>query len=775
MATKAPKSRKTHVTRIFGTNKKKEVLQDIWADVERIDESRFTGNTRGFGRQGLKRKFRWRDDPKDTGEYLDPDLESAAPPGSRKRVTELVKVCSPDEKDLNNPVEWIPIRRIKRIRSRANSQKNNTRQAQFEKWVNDELQHARVVEKRRILHYDTNIDKDAEKACKDDPTLKAYVVKASEYTRNDGKDGTEDTKDDSQYVEHEIVTKVIHRGNGVYYGNGNEPSDVLPNGRQVKKTKYQNQYLIDDSEPAKLEKLGTNDFDPPYRLDPFQNIINVQLGGLAVEFLDKSEKDGGGIQSYLEMLDGIPDMDKGLISVWVRVPGRTAAKLNTAPADPTKRIQGIPIMTFGKSYESYTVATRTGSSYTVKEYHYSFLYNDGACDIVDVGSDDKSIYNGSKYEKDNDTPVKLGNSFIGFRPGDTDNVKLAIRLQTDTFGTGKNLFFKGSYKVNDYQGFSTGGVFTEPFPSTVTHYCYPQDAWDSGFGCITGVVKPGMENKIHQNIVDDSNSTLWKEKDGPDYFEPTLNIPITVNEWHHFIISFDLTKASKGTGSLTTITAPSGCVNPNTSTSVTNAVKTITNPCKLYISIDDENIKGAGKLNADYPQFASSFGDNGIASKQVINAAGAQNTSNPGPYRHWFLTNHLRIETADSVGMPEYTYKPGKIRARGQKLGIPVFEALANEFFDIEMAELQVFKDVVGITSELNVRRAFITEEGKPNRDYRDAEAMFGKPVLRLHGSGNWKKGRNTGTGDDLTKNASGEIIVYKPNPNLHGDQGDPQ
>jgi hypothetical protein len=287
VATNAPKSRRTHVTRIFGTNKKKEINHDIWVDVERIDKSESRDKIRGT-RQKLIRRLKWRDDPKNTEDYLDPDVEQELIDSGFKfkRVTKLLKVCDPESTDINDPDEWVPIRVIKRIRSRTNSQKNDATQTQMEQLINDDIQHSRVVEPRRIVHYDTNIDDLVQKAIAEDPTIKAYVVESelqsdgtrvTKYQKLDGKDGREDTKDEDQWVEHEIITKVIHKGNSVYYGNGQDPTESGPIGRQTRKTKFLNQYQIDESEPAKLEKLGTNDINPPYRLDPYQNIINVQL------------------------------------------------------------------------------------------------------------------------------------------------------------------------------------------------------------------------------------------------------------------------------------------------------------------------------------------------------------------------------------------------------------------------------------------------------------------------------------------------------------------
>lgn len=286
MATKKPESRKTHVTRIFGTNKNKDILHDMWVDVERIDKATMKKNAKDLRGQKTVRKLKWTDDPRKPDDYVDPDDEDALyAAGQINRKTVLVKLCDPESTDdFSDPDEWIPVRKLKKIKSKRKVQHDGVSQTQVEKWVNDDTQHSRVVEARRFLHYDTNIDDEADKAAEDDPTIKAYVVKSDDYTRLDGQDGTEDTKDDSQWIEHEVVTKVIHKGNKVYYGNAAAPNDLDTSRGQVLKTKFHNNYLIDDSEPAKLEKLGQNDVDPPYRLDPYQNIININWGGLAVEF-----------------------------------------------------------------------------------------------------------------------------------------------------------------------------------------------------------------------------------------------------------------------------------------------------------------------------------------------------------------------------------------------------------------------------------------------------------------------------------------------------------
>lgn len=261
--TNAPQTRKTHVIRILGTNKAGDILQDIWADVERIDVAKEV--TSDGNHQGTERKIKWFDDP-DGNVYYPDDTHPT-------RTLELVKVFDPENTDdFSDPEEWIPIYRIKRKKS-VNS--NTNYQGRVDKNKNDEENVSRVAKKRRILHYDTNIDDEAEAAFDADPSRKVYVVSGKRYERDDS------TKDEDQYVEHEVITHLKKKGSIKAH---NETVDGA--GKQVK---LLNDYLVDESEPAKLEDVGPNGFDPPYRLDPYQNIININWGGIAVEFYDGAE------------------------------------------------------------------------------------------------------------------------------------------------------------------------------------------------------------------------------------------------------------------------------------------------------------------------------------------------------------------------------------------------------------------------------------------------------------------------------------------------------
>ncbi|MBR0687358.1 hypothetical protein JQ594_15610 [Bradyrhizobium manausense] len=259
--TNAPETRKTHVIRILGTNRDGDVLSHMWADVERMDVVKYaTQDSDGFW-QGQQRQLRWQDDP--TADDYSPD-------GNPARVLDTVKLCNPQgTEDFSDPDEWIPLLIIRSLRSRQGDAGTQDRHRNNPPDTEDILNDARVVETRRIVHAGTSIDADASAAFEADPTLKAFVVPGETYTKDDS------TQDDSQYVEHEVITYLKPSGND---------EDVSGRNQQIK---LLNQYLIDESEPAQLDVTGPNGLNPPYRLDPFQNIVNINFApNVIVVFVD---------------------------------------------------------------------------------------------------------------------------------------------------------------------------------------------------------------------------------------------------------------------------------------------------------------------------------------------------------------------------------------------------------------------------------------------------------------------------------------------------------
>jgi hypothetical protein len=277
------------VIRILGTNKDGDILPDIWADVERIDRSVSTTQTIESGWQEVVRRWKWGDDPDSSSGVQDPRSRDGViinPNASRDVIT--LKLCSPDEIDQSDPTQWIPIDVVKHLVLRDSGQDSQQRH------VNTELNESRKVQQRRVSHYDTTIDDIANNAFQSDPNRKVFVQPGDQWTRVDG------TKDDSQFVEVEVITSLVSRASGDF-GSGND---------QDEQTRLKNQYLIDESDPAQLTVIGQNGFNPPFRLDPYQNIINIQWGGgdIFLYGIRTPALDSGNLQVYY-----ILDSNSGVI------------------------------------------------------------------------------------------------------------------------------------------------------------------------------------------------------------------------------------------------------------------------------------------------------------------------------------------------------------------------------------------------------------------------------------------------------------------------------
>jgi hypothetical protein len=241
-----------HIARICGVNKNDEPVPDIWVDVLRIDRIKintqealhlkksFTQN------QEVTIKLKWKDDEGRQEEFEDGD--------GRKVV--IVKVCSPDEDNPEDPEEWVPIPAIKNV-FLAQSYKGTNRNF-FNSILADK--NRTKVEIRKFSHYDTSIDDKAEAAFENGDTV--FVVPVDEYEFMD------DSKDEANYLEHEVVLK----------SNLNmTPHWEESLGGGLKSTfTFKNQFLIKGSDEAEQGVAG-GEINPPWRLDPFQNIVNCQF------------------------------------------------------------------------------------------------------------------------------------------------------------------------------------------------------------------------------------------------------------------------------------------------------------------------------------------------------------------------------------------------------------------------------------------------------------------------------------------------------------------
>ena len=255
---------KAHITRIFGTNKDGDVLPDMWVDVERICVLSYRMETKETSYQNVNMYLNWHDDP---------DYPDYSPEQDAKVVR---KICRPDEADLEDPEEWVPVRVISQVKF---ADADKTKQYTFAG--------SPFPDARRIVHYDTSID-DKARSWVDLEGRKAYVVAAADY------EADKDSKDDGQYIEHQIINN--------YAANINEYTQSNGQDQKVRVYIEKRHPLIDDeADPApdaKLEELGPEDLNPPYLLDPYQAIINVQLGGVVQDFLI------GGVNLFVCSTDG---------------------------------------------------------------------------------------------------------------------------------------------------------------------------------------------------------------------------------------------------------------------------------------------------------------------------------------------------------------------------------------------------------------------------------------------------------------------------------------
>jgi hypothetical protein len=245
---------------------------------------------------------------------------------------------------------------------------------------------------------------------------------------------------------------------------------------------------------------------------------------------------------------------------------------------------------------------------------------------------------------------------------------------------------------------------------------------------------------------------------------------VTPDHWHHLLLSIDLSNGVSTKGAQVTETRNLDPMTGLTSGTTSGEGATIPgqgsrtqSACKMWISFDDVNLTGEN-LSAYYPH---GYGDpNGVVTVTGLFTA-TDTTFNVSD--HVYDINGTDNRTYQIWEAPTYTYVPSAIPFGSSPIGIPTQAEQTDAFKVVEMADLQIFVNKTLNTSSVSARRAFISNDGKPVSP-KKAEDLLGKPVILLHGSGNWIKGKNTGS-DDTPIHPSGEIVRYSPPPSLHGDQ----
>ncbi|MBP1297469.1 hypothetical protein [Bradyrhizobium elkanii] len=744
--TDRPETRKTHITRILGTNRAGDRLDDVWADIERIDviKSRENG-------QGVQRKLHWCDDP---------DADDYARDGNPARITEIIKLCDVEnETDPNDPEVWIPIRVIKGMKSAGGSGQGDHFMDRFLDAANgDSSETSRVFEVRRFVHHDTNIDVAAQAAFNANPQRTEYVVRSEDYVRN--VDDPE-ARDASQYLEHEVVTYVKGRGNSLDTSGVNRQSKLL------------NDYLFDLSENATQKVVGSNGTNPPYRLDPFQNIRNVNFGGSAVEFPD---------ESYIELPQTVPPSKKVFMSIWFRVPAASLAAAKAEynawhdawvedPSTEREPLTGIvPIAVFG------TPRTAKKVDFVIREVGtlpavQSYIWDTGICGWSELGDPTPAQSDEESHWVFNDETLDIDPSYIGIDcSGNAPKLSINLVMPSTNLAT-----FEGSWPV--ISSFESSTDLLGQYGSvTATSECVPPIGNHlPGDGSICDLehhygVLPF--NDITNTITYESNADVVMGY-RPETFRTVPNIvgdlsfaehfldrdlaggqEVTSGVWHHLLLSFDLTNSCRAHGVL----GDGSPIDLNTEGSRTSSA------CRLWIALDDVNLTQKA-LSCYWP---SGYSDpNAILPVNGYFVAGDLITDiAPTAMDDCFGNN---ITVVNDQQQPDFTYSPAAF-APGQ-VSFPGSAPFVSMNKRIEMGEAQLFTDVTANTALKNVRRAFITDNGTP-AGLKAARDLFNKaPEVLVHGSSNWKKARNTGSLADPSNNPGGVVVgqikTFKPNPKL--------
>lgn len=487
--------------------------------------------------------------------------------------------------------------------------------------------------------------------------------------------------------------------------------------------------------------------------------------------------------SYLVIPNGIPDFGKAVISFWFRVQRETLESVAAESYEGTNapRMFGIiPLLVFGKAYNGYQLksASKGNASYTVTIKSFA-----GGFDTV-ITTETQSYSVGSVYAEGTSTdedPSYIGINCYLDRDTNTVLATLRIRLQTPNLGSGSWVFGTKDIRVSDYNTYAVAG------DGAPTQSAYAVEIRECISRADAGAPRVETETNVDQ-------SEVFIQQHGPDSIEvgPTFAenrndmLEISPDKWHHLLLSFDVMQSTEAKGA-TSFSAYSCSPTP---VQTVNAIRSITDPCKVWLALDDENRTGKSLddprwTNPDPEQrIAAGLGDNGVASYYAIYTTFA--TSEGFSANEWFTTGTRRVHVDSAAGMPTYSYNPAlELPSQGYAFGIPGTPELVDRIRHVEMAEFQMWTDVTLDTAIESNRRAFVDENGLPvdptkatGNDLRwPGERLLGKkPEILLHGDSKWIEGYNTGTlglfaaGD---KNPDGQfqrtavILPYDPEPVL--------
>jgi hypothetical protein len=248
--------------------------------------------------------------------------------------------------------------------------------------------------------------------------------------------------------------------------------------------------------------------------------------------------------------------------------------------------------------------------------------------------------------------------------------------------------------------------------------------------------------------------------------KPTFSVG--QDEWHHLLVSFDLS------GGVDVVAVTPSYTGSDPYGDVRAAIRSY---CKVWYALDDANKNGKDNIGEDgwVPQ-----DPNGIVSLVAKHAAYSYDPLPPDPF-----TSGDFDDLAE-----EYHWAASPMPMNNGLMGLPASAEYVDTVYHCELAEFQFFADIALDTNDIKTRRAFIDKDGKPVSPSKkksesdpqsgSIELLHKKPEVLLHGSGNWIHGNNTGsTGVDKDGkklpsgqfNPTAKIVKYLPDPSLQAEK----
>jgi hypothetical protein len=598
--------------------------------------------------------------------------------------------------------------------------------------------------------------------------------------------------------------------------------------------------------------------------------------------------------SYLQLMNApLPDMDKGIISVWFRdirkgkppgpkewpsglwtpgtnsmVPPDTVGMVGTGEYDQNVfywDAYGMPISVFGIGLGLLgpaAVCIPTPPPFITNDMHMmltfgmpkqSYDYYEWQieeADVIEAVQYIPAVVLGPQWSAPDFPPpyapwitdrgkfkplmLKLAGgptrktdyvpqSFIGV----DKNGYLTICLQTNIRGKDKQIYKGWAFQLDKMH----------EIWATLSYYDKPAEL---GLQAGQWVQVPGYWDGYEFEYTDISNEVMGAGPEcfiiggGPTVLDFFTIPPINDGAWHHLLFSFDIS----GSVSLERPSLP-----PGTSGALPPPI--VSTNCKAWLALDDQNYSG-GPLQHRFPMhdgftlpILPGMGTDIVGFGPVTSATRSTLKLQPNeilPRNCWILPMRgnpkdqlLRFtstagiweqestqfiqkgdfnffvwtgliwplfhsgnwqgsldpprpstpDPATTFAPPTYNCSGFKIPVAQHPIGIPVTSHHLDHNTGIEMAELQIWAGKTLDTNDVGNRRLFIARNetgAKVPVLPKVAAQRLGRPHVLLHGSSNWKQGRNTGSTGRTTE---GEIIPsgqfahiggiekFKPDPKL--------